>query len=39
MSSATVVKDPVCGMDIETATVAGQTEHAGQPKSGQGRFD
>lgn len=26
----TVVKDPVCGMDIETATAAGQTEFKGQ---------
>jgi Cu+-exporting ATPase len=30
MKSATVVKDPVCGMDIETASAAGHTEHAGQ---------
>ena len=26
----TTAKDPVCGMDIETATAAGRTEHAGQ---------
>ena len=30
MKSATAVKDPVCGMDIETATAAGRTEHKGQ---------
>ena len=30
MKSATTVKDPVCGMDIETATAAGRTEHNGQ---------
>jgi Cu+-exporting ATPase len=30
MSSTTVVKDPVCGMDVETASAAGHTEHAGQ---------
>jgi YHS domain-containing protein len=46
MSSTTVVKDPVCGMEIETAAAAGHTEHAGQtyylskstaaPKTGQG---
>jgi Cu+-exporting ATPase len=30
MSSTTVVKDPVCGMDIETANAAGHTDHAGQ---------
>ena len=30
MSSTTVVKDPVCGMKIETATAAGHTNHAGQ---------
>jgi Cu+-exporting ATPase len=29
MSSTTVVKDPVCGMDVETASAAGHTEHAG----------
>jgi Cu+-exporting ATPase len=30
MNSTTAVKDPVCGMDIETATSAGRTEHKGQ---------
>ena len=30
MKNTTTVKDPVCGMDIETATAAGRTEHAGQ---------
>ena len=30
MISTTAVKDPVCGMDIEMATAAGQTEHKGQ---------
>jgi len=30
MESKTVVKDPVCCMEIETATAAGHTEHAGQ---------
>ncbi len=30
MKSTTVVKDPVCGMDIEAATAAGRTEHKGQ---------
>ena len=30
MKNATTVKDPVCGMDIETATAAGRTEHNGQ---------
>jgi Cu+-exporting ATPase len=30
MKSTTAVKDPVCGMDIETATAAGRTEHKGQ---------
>jgi Cu+-exporting ATPase len=30
MKSATAVKDPVCGMDIETATAAGRTEYKGQ---------
>jgi Cu+-exporting ATPase len=24
-----VVKDPVCGMDVETAKAAGQSEHKG----------
>jgi Cu+-exporting ATPase len=30
MSSSTVVKDPVCGMDVDISTAAGHTEHAGQ---------
>ena len=30
MSSISAVKDPVCGMEIETANAAGHTEHAGQ---------
>ena len=30
MTSTTVVKDPVCSMDIDTATAAGQTEYKGQ---------
>jgi YHS domain-containing protein len=30
MNSTTAVKDPVCGMDIETASAAGQTEYKGQ---------
>jgi Cu+-exporting ATPase len=30
MKSATAVKDHVCGMDVETATAAGQTEYKGQ---------
>jgi len=30
MTSTTVVKDPVCGLDIETATAAEQTEYKGQ---------
>ncbi len=30
MKSATVVKDPVCGMDVDAATAAGHTEHDGQ---------
>ena len=30
MSSTTIVKDPVCGMDIDTSTAAGHTDHAGQ---------
>ena len=33
MSSTTVVKDPVCGMEIDVATAAGHTEHAGQTYS------
>ena len=30
MNTATAVKDPVCGMDVEMATAAGQTEHKGR---------
>jgi Cu+-exporting ATPase len=30
MKNTTVVKDPVCGMDIEMATAAGRTEYKGQ---------
>ena len=30
MRNTTTVKDPVCGMDIETAAVAEPTEHTGQ---------
>lgn len=30
MKSATAVKDPVCGMDIEPAKAAGRTEYKGQ---------
>ena len=30
MKNTTVVKDPVCGMDVETATAAGRTEYKGQ---------
>ena len=30
MNSTTAVKDPVCGMDVETATAAGRTEYRGQ---------
>jgi Cu+-exporting ATPase len=30
MNSTTAVKDPVCGMDVESATAAGRTEHKGQ---------
>ena len=33
MSSTTVVKDPVCGMEIDAATAAEHTEHAGQTYS------
>jgi hypothetical protein len=29
MASATAVKDAGCGMDMDTATAAGHTEHAG----------
>ena len=30
MKSTTAMKDPVCGMDVDTATAAGRTEHNGQ---------
>ena len=30
MNSTTAVKEPVCGMDIETGTAAGRTEYKGQ---------
>jgi Cu+-exporting ATPase len=30
MNSATAVKDPVCGMDVEAATAAGRTEYKGK---------
>jgi Cu+-exporting ATPase len=30
MATATTVKDPVCGMDVETTTAARQTEYKGQ---------
>ncbi|MEO7862114.1 MAG: YHS domain-containing protein, partial [Nitrospirales bacterium] len=30
MQNAKAVKDPVCGMDIETAAATGRTEHNGQ---------
>lgn len=30
MKNTTVVKDRVCGMDVETATAAGRTEYKGQ---------
>jgi YHS domain-containing protein len=30
MKNTTAAKDPVCGMDIETATAAGRTEYKGQ---------
>ena len=29
MSSTTVVKDPVCGMEVDPAKAAGHSEHAG----------
>lgn len=29
-TTTTAVKDPVCGMDIETSTAAGRTEYKGQ---------
>lgn len=30
MTSTTIVKDPVCGMDVEMATAAGHSEYQGQ---------
>jgi Cu+-exporting ATPase len=30
MKNTTVVKDPVCGMDVETASAAGRTDYKGQ---------
>lgn len=30
MKNTTVVKDPVCGMDIDPSKAAGQTDHNGQ---------
>ena len=30
MKNTTMVKDPVCGMDVETATAGGLTEYKGQ---------
>lgn len=30
MKTATAVKDPVCGMDVDPATAAGHSEHNGQ---------
>ena len=30
MTNTVAVKDPVCGMDIETDTAAGRTEYKGQ---------
>ena len=30
MKNTTAVKDPVCGMDVETANAAGRSEHKGQ---------
>ena len=30
MPNATAVKDPVCGMDVDTATAARRTEYKGQ---------
>ena len=30
MPSKTVVKDPVCAMDVETDTAAGRTDYSGQ---------
>ncbi len=30
MKTTTIVKDPVCGMDVETSSAAGHTDHKGQ---------
>ena len=30
MKTTTAVKDLVCGMDVDTATAAGRSEHKGQ---------
>ena len=30
MQNTTTVKDPVCGMEIDSATAAGQTEYKGR---------
>ena len=30
MKNTAIAKDPVCGMDIETAAAAGRTERSGQ---------
>jgi Cu+-exporting ATPase len=30
IQDTTVVKDPVCGMDVETASAAGRTDYKGQ---------
>ncbi len=30
MTNATAVKDPVCGMTVDTATAAGHSKHDGQ---------
>jgi Cu+-exporting ATPase len=29
-NTTTIAKDPVCSMDVDTATAAGRSEHAGQ---------
>jgi len=33
MKNTTIVKDPVCGMDVETGSAAAQSEHAGKTYS------
>ncbi len=30
MTTTTIVKDPVCGMDVDTATATEQSEYQGQ---------